>query len=159
MSYCTIADVCSAFPQFKQAQTGSISDTQIQGWIDDRKARIRSALLNRGFDPDTQTNTTDQTNFLRSVNRDGAISDMGNALQGTITLQPGEYSLAQAHRSTYEKILKEIGDGKHDSLFQPSRSRTGDPTPLFQGVGGAETDPDVAPDFTKNRSFSRNQVF
>ena len=94
MSYCTVDDVCTAFPRFVRNAAGSISDTQIQDWIDDRKARIRGAFLARLIDPDTLALTVDAGNFLRALNRDGAIADLGDALQGDVTLQPGEYSLA-----------------------------------------------------------------
>src|SRR3954469_352086 len=138
--YCTIADVCSSFPQFVRQQTGSISDSQIQDWIDDRKVRIRSVLLTRGFDPDTPAVTGDAARFLLSLNKDGAIADLGDALQGTMTLQPGEYSLPAERRKSYERVMKELVAGAHDQLFQPTTSRTADVTPLMRAVGGAETD-------------------
>ena len=53
MSYCTVDDVCTAFPRFVRNAANSIQDTQIQDWIDDRKARIRGAFLARLIDPDT----------------------------------------------------------------------------------------------------------
>lgn len=161
--YCTIADVCSSFPQFVRQQTGSISDTQIQEWIDDRKARIRSALLTRGFDPDVATVPVidpDATRFLLSLNKDGAIADLGDALQGTMTLQPGEYSLPAERRKSYERVMKELVQGFHDNLFQPVISRTADVTPLLRGVGGAETDTvRQVRRAGNNRFFSKNDIF
>lgn len=160
MGYCTVADVCSSFPQFKREQIGSITDAQIQDWIDDRKARIRSALLTRGFDPDTPAVTGDAARFLLSLNKDGAIADLGDALQGTMTLQPGEYSLPAERRKSYERVMKELVQGFHDNLFQPVISRTTDVTPLTRGIGGAETDPTQTPRVTgKNRKFWINQQF
>src|SRR6266446_5986440 len=165
--YCSIDDVARAFPQFQRNQIASIQDTDIQGWIDDRKARIRSALLTRGFDPDLPPNpplTADQSNFLRALNRDGTIGDLGDALQATITLQPGEYSIASAHRTTYERVLKEITEAKHDRMFQSgplgSIARKQDVTPLFKGVGGAEQDVEQTPmSRQEDRIFGKNQKF
>ena len=90
MSYCTVDDVCTAFPRFVRNAANSIQDTQIQDWIDDRKARIRSALYARAIDPDAMALTPDQANFLRALNRDGAIADLADALQGNVSLQAGE---------------------------------------------------------------------
>ena len=159
-AYCDVADVASGFPQFQRNQKGSIQDSQIQGWIADRKARIRSALLTRGYDPDVLVLTEDQTSFLRALNRDGAMADLGDALQGTVTLQAGEYSVAQARRKSYETVLAEIKEGLHDQLFQPDVSRTTDVTPQLRGIGGAETDPFTTPvDLNQNRFFGKNQKF
>jgi hypothetical protein len=154
LGYCTVDNVASAFRFFQRNLDGSPSDSDIRSWIDDRKSRIRSALLRRGFDPDNppQALTTDQTNFLRSLNRDGAIADLGNALQSSLTLQPGEYSLASSHRKTYETVLTAISKGEHDFLFGLK--------PMFGGIAGAETDPRQTPaSANQNRFFGRSQVF
>lgn len=159
-AYCTIDDVTSSFPQFQRTAYGSIQDTEIQSWIDDRKSRIRSVLLARGFDPDAVTLTGDQSKFLRALNRDGASADFGDALQSTITLQPGEYSVAAARRKSFELVIKEINQGLHDGLFQPDISRTTEVGSLFSGVGGAEVDPGQTPvTASQTRFFGRSQVF
>lgn len=158
VGYCSVNDVCSAFPQFQRDAHGSVQDTDIAGWILDRKARIRSALLTRGFDPDLNILTSDQANFLRALNRDGAIPDLGSAIQGTTTLQPGEYSLAQAHRKTYETVLTEITKGLHDKLFN-IRSRTTDVGPLFGGVSGGDVIDDGLITYESSTLFHKNQVF
>jgi hypothetical protein len=159
MSYCTVDNLCAHFPQFKRAQTGSVSDAQIQAWIDGRKAQIRSALLSRGTDPDALVLTTDQTAWLRTLNEDGAIGDLGDALEGTMTLQPGEYSLAAAHRKRFEMVLKEIQAGLHDAFFR-SEAAHKEVRPQLGGIAGAETDTDSTPaDRGENRSFGRGQVF
>jgi hypothetical protein len=149
--YCKVDDVVSALRFFQRNVPGSPSDVDIQGWIDDRKSRIRSALLRRGFDPDSPSTplTTDQTNFLRGLNRDGGIADLGNAMQASLTLQPGEFSLAATHRKTFETVLAAIAKGDHDFMFGLG--------PTFGGIAGAETDPRQKP--CGNRAFSRNQVF
>lgn len=150
--YCTVDDVASSLPFFQRNAPGSVSDNQIQGWIEDRKARIRSLLLKRGIDPDALTLTADQAAFLRGLNRDGAIGDLGDALQSAVTLQPGEISLAQTHRSTYERVIKEIQQGFHDVLFAKQA--------VFGGTAGAETEPGETPeDRGENRSFGKDQVF
>ena len=64
MGYCTVDDVCSAFPRFVRNAAGSIQDSQIQGWIDDRKARIRSVSMMRNFDPDAQANRTQAVDYF-----------------------------------------------------------------------------------------------
>jgi hypothetical protein len=158
MSYCTVDDVCTAFPRFVRNATGSIQDTDIQGWIDDRKARIRGAFLARTIDPDALTLTTDQTNFLRALNRDGAIADLGDALQGNVTLQPGEYSLAQEHRAGFEREIKEIKEGLYDVLFSVI-ARHIEIEPLLGGIAGGETDYSTASDRGENKMFSKNQTF
>lgn len=158
--FCSVDDVCTSFPQFQRDANNSIQDSEIQRWIDNRKARIRSALMTRGFDPDNPPTplTTDQTNFLRSLNLDGAIGDLGDALQVTVTLQPGEFSLSSARRASFERVLKEINAAAHDRLFQPLIARTREVKPLLGGIAGAETDPD-AESITENRSFFKNRVF
>ncbi len=160
MAYCTVDDVASAVAQFFQRnQTGSISDAQIQGWIDDRKARIRSAWLTRNIDTDGGALSTDQANFLRALNRDGAIADLGDALQATVTLAPGEIGIAASHRATFERVLIEIQKGLHDVLFSAKAKHT-DVRPLFGGIAGAETDVNDTPATRdENRSFGKNQNF
>jgi hypothetical protein len=159
MSYCTVDDVCTAFPRFVRNVAGSIQDTQIQGWIDDRKARIRGAFLERLLDPDAMTLTPDQANILRALNRDGAIADLGDALQGNVSLQPGEYSLAGEHRKTFEKQIDEINKGLYDALFANTIARHVEIEPLLGGVAGGETDRSTAFDRGENKAFSKNEVF
>lgn len=161
MSYCSVTDVCNAFPQFQRNAPGSVEDSDIQGWIDDRKARIRAVLMSRQkYDPDTATLTTDQTNFLRALNRDGVIPDLINALAQAITLQPGEVSLGATHRKTFEATLQKIEDGLYDSFFQPEISRSTDVQSLFGGIAGAEVDPAQTPaSANQTRFFGRSQVF
>lgn len=159
--YCSVDDIWSNFPQLKRAANNSVTDTQVQGWIDMRKTRIRSVLLSRQqFDPDAITLTIDQANFLRALNMDGVVPDMIDSMATTVTLQPGETLLGSAHRKTYEAILLEIQKGIHDQLFQPAIARSSDVEPLFGGIGGAETDPRVTPaQLGQNRFFSKNQRF
>lgn len=159
MSYCSVNDVTAAFPQFQRNANASIQDSQIQGWVDDRKAQIRSAFLTRGYDPDTAT-TGDQVNFLRALNRDGAMADLGDALQATITLQPGEYSVAGARRQSFLNTLKEIKQGLHDKLFQPALAKTMDVAPLIRYVAGADQDRVSTPGSNGlNQFFGKNQFF
>jgi hypothetical protein len=158
MSYCTVDDVCTAFPRFVRNATGSIQDTQIQGWIDDRKARIRGAFLARLIDPDNMTLTSDQAAFLRALNRDGAIADLGDALQGNVSLQPGEYSLAGSRRQSFERQIEEIKQGLYDALFS-GLARHVEIEPLLGGTGGGETDRSTAFDRGEDKAFSKNQTF
>lgn len=161
-SYCTVADVCQAFPQFQRGANNSVTDAAIQGWIDNRKARIRSAILSRGSDPDAPLVTGDAFAFVKSLNLDGAIADLGDALAGTMTLQAGEYSLPGARRTSYERVMKELVQGLHDNLFQPTVSRTTSVKPVMSGIGGAETDTvNSIPRGTQgnNRAFTKNQIF
>jgi hypothetical protein len=158
MSYCTVDDVCSAFPRFVRNAPNSIQDAQIQAWIDDRKARIRSAFYARAIDPDSMTLTTDQANFLRALNRDGAIADLGDALQGTVALQPGEYSLSAARRKSFEGQIREVKDGLYDKIFA-AIARTVEIEPLLGGVAGGDTDRSTAFDRGEDKAFSKNQKF
>lgn len=158
--YCSVADVCKAFPPFKREAVGNIADSDIQVWIDGRKARIRSALLSRGVDPDAPAVTGDALVFVRALNLDGAIADLGDSLQNTMTLQPGESSLPGARRKSYETVLKEIMDGVHDSLFQPATAKTAEVRSQFGGIGGGETDLETTPaSRSENRIFGMNRRF
>jgi hypothetical protein len=158
MAYCTVDDVCAAFPRFVRNAANSIQDTQIQDWIDDRKSRIRAAFFARKIDPDAMTLTSDQANFLRALNRDGAIADLGNALQGNIALQPGEYSLAGARRKSFELQIQEIKEGLYDKLFS-AIARSVEIAPLLGGIAGGETDRSTAVDRGENKVFSKDEVF
>ncbi len=169
--YASIADVCAPFPNFKRNQTGSVTDAQIQDFIDIRKARIRSAFLTRGFDPDNPPNpplTTDQTNFLRALNVDGAAADLGDTLLGTNSLQSTEYSVPGERRKAYERVLVEIrGDPskklepQHDVLFNVGPlgniARHQDVSPLFKGQAGGEIPTDASAN--QNCFFKRSQIF
>lgn len=159
MGYTTVDDVCAAFPRFQRNQEGSVSDAQIQGWIDDRAARISSSFLGRGIDLAALVLSADQASFLRALNRDGAISDLSDSLQAGVTLAPGEQSLGQQHRSTFERVLKEIAAGLHDKFFS-TVARTTEIKPLFGGTGGAETmDGETPADRGENRSFGKDDVY
>lgn len=152
MGYCTVDDVCSAFPRFVRNAAGSIQDSQIQGWIDDRKARIRSVAMMRNFDTDAQVNSTDIANFLRSLNREGAIADLADALEATISTASGSVALSERHRASYEAELAEIKAGLHDFLFGlVSR---------VAGTAGADTPVDQTPEDTgENQAFGKNTRF
>jgi hypothetical protein len=155
LSYATVDEVCAPFPTFQRSAAGSISDAQIQKWIDDWAARIYSAVLARGADLATLVLTAAQSNFLRGLNVDGAVAELGAALQGSLTLQPGEYSLAAARRRSAERTLKQIADGEHDTLFGVQTEGA-----KFAGVAGAETTVDETPeDLGENRSFGKGQTF
>jgi hypothetical protein len=158
MGYCTVDDVCTAFPRFVRNAAGSIQDAQIQNWIDDRKARIRSALFARNIDPDAMTLTPDQAGFLRALNRDGGIADLGDALQGNVSLQPNEYSLPREHRASFERQIAEIKQGLYDKFFS-SLAKTVEIEPTLGGTAGGETDRSTAFDRGENKAFSKNQTF
>jgi len=158
MSYCTVDDVCSAFPRFVRNAPNSIQDAQIQDWIDDRKARVRSALYARAIDPDAMELTPDQANFLRALNRDGAVADLGDALQGNVALQPGEYSQAAERRKSFERQIAEIKQGLYDKFFS-QLARTVEIEPTLGGIAGGETDRSTAFDRGEDKAFSKNEVF
>jgi hypothetical protein len=158
MGYCTVDDVCTAFPRFVRNAAGSIQDAQIQDWIDDRKARIRLALFARNIDPDAMTLTPDQAGFLRALNRDGAIADLGDALQANVSLQPSEYSLPKEHRASFERQIAEIKQGLYDKFFS-LLAKTVEIEPTLGGTAGGETDRSTAFDRGEDKSFSKNQTF
>ncbi len=155
MSYCTVDDVCTAFPRFVRNAPNSIQDTQIQDWIDDRKARIRSSLVARGIDPDAMPLTPDQANFLRALNRDGAVADIGDALQGSVSLQAGEGSHAAERRKSFERQIVEIKQGLYDKFFSLA-ARTIEIEPTLGGTAGGETDRSTACDRNENKAFSKD---
>lgn len=158
MGYCTVDDICTAFPRFARNAPDSIQDSQIQDWIDDHKSRIRAALYARGIDPDVLQLTADQANFLRALNRDGAIADLGDALQGNVSLQPGEYSLAGERRKSFERQIEEIKRGSFDKFFS-ALARTAEIEPSLGGIAGGETDRETARERDENKSFSKDQLF
>lgn len=158
MGYCTVDDVCTAFPQFVRDAPNSIQDSQIQDWIDDHKSRIRAAFYARGIDPDALQLTADQVNFLRALNRDGAIADLGDALQGSVSLQPGEYSLAGERRKSFERRIEEIEQGFFDKFFS-ALARTAEIEPSLGGIAGGETGRQRASERGENKSFSKDQLF
>ena len=158
MSYCTVDDVCTAFPRFARNAPNSIQDTHIQDWIDDRKSRIRSALYARATDPDAMQLTPDQANFLRALNRDGAVADLGDALEGNVSLQPGEYSQAAARRASFERQISEIKQGLYDKFFSPL-AKTVEIEPTLGGTAGGETDRSTAFERGENKAFSKDQTF
>ncbi len=149
MGYCTVDDVAALFPDFKRNAVGSVSDAQIQVWIDTRAARIRSTLLLRDIDPVLLSLTTDQTNLLKSVNTDGAAADVADTLQLRIITAAGEVALADAHRKTFERTLEEIRQGIYDPLFAKS-SRV-------VGTAGGDMPVDQTPaDTGENKAFGKN---
>jgi len=158
MGYCTVNDVGSVLPAMLRNAAGSVSDAQIQAWVDDGKARIRATLMQRGIDPDAATLpnglplSTDQSNWLRALNADYAASKLAAVLETVNTLQPGEVSVAGQIRKAYEAILADIRLGRYDAYFgQVSRLRS--------SVGGAETDSSTPDDRGENRSFGKKQVY
>jgi len=155
MGYCTPDDVCAAFPGFVRNAAGSIQDTQIQDWIDQHAARVDAALLQRGFDPQKPPSSglvARQLNWLTALNADAAIGELGRALEGNITLQPGEVSLVSGRRKNYETVLEDIRKGRYDAFF-------GLQSRLWGSTGGAETDKSTPGERKENRTFGRNQEF
>lgn len=152
MGYCQITDVVSEFPRFVRNAPNSISDAQIQAWIDQGAARIRAALMQRGIDPSTITLSTDQTNWLSSLNEDWAASKLAAVLEANISLQPGEVSVAQQRRRSFESVLGDIKLGRYDA-FWSIQSR------LANSIAGAEADRTTPHERGENRSFGKNQAY
>lgn len=151
MSYCTIGDVCKAFPTFQRNRVNSPQDVDIDKWIANWAARIDAALEGRGLNLDTFVPSARQAAFLAAINENGAVAELGSALQGALTLQPGEYSLPAERRRQAEAMLKQIAAGAYDKLFGVKASGS------FGGIGGAETDKADTPEaLGDNRAFGRN---
>jgi hypothetical protein len=102
--------------------------------------------------------TPDQANFLRALNRDGAIADLGDALQGNVSLQPGESSQADQRRKSFERQIAEIKQGLYDKFFS-QLARTVEIEPTLGGIAGGETDRSTAFDRGEDKAFSKNQTF
>jgi len=152
MSYCTIEQVVSEFPRFERNLAGGIQDDDIQMWIDTASARINAALIQRGIAPASLDLSTDQANWLQSLNTDYAVGRMGLVLQAQITLQPGEVSLAGQRLKQFDAVLNDVRAGRYDAFFGV-RSR------LWGSVGGAETERSTPAQRDENRAFGRNQEF
>jgi hypothetical protein len=158
MSYCTVDDVCTAFPRFVRNSSGSIQDSDIQDWLNNWKARIRGAFQSRQIDPDTLRLNADQAAFLRALNLEAGMAELGSALEGNVTLQPGEYSLPASRRRSCERQIEEIKKGLYDAMFS-QLARHVEIEPLFGGTAGGETDRETAQDRGENKAFSKNQNF
>jgi hypothetical protein len=152
--YCGITDVTHAFPSFQRNATNSVQDSQIQSWIVQHAARIDAALIQRGFDPQNPPVplTSRQISWLQVLNADAAIGELGRALEGNITLQPGEISLVGGRRKNYETVLADIRLGRFDQFFG-LKSR------MWGSMAGAETDKSTPYSREENRAFGRNQKF
>jgi hypothetical protein len=142
MGFCLLADVTARVPRFTVDLPNNPSTTQIGQWIDNRASEIYARLLNRGIDPgwngsklNSMGLTADQvsaaTAWLREANIKGALADVLNALQSSMTLQTGEVSEASRAMREYQQLLAEIARGFYDALFSnPSR---------IQGYAGGDT--------------------
>lgn len=145
--YCAITDVVADYPAFQRSAPGSVTDSQIQNWINRGASLIRAALMQRDIDPGDASSagiwpanapllpnglplSINQQLWLAELNEDYAASKLGAVLESNVTLQPGEISIAGQRRRHFEAVLKEIRDGKHDAYFGAA-SR-------IKGIGGAE---------------------
>jgi len=142
MGFCVLADVTARVPRFTVDLPNNPSTAQIGQWIDNRASEIYARLLNRGIDPgwdgsklNSMGLTADQiaagTAWLREANIKGALADVLNALQSSITLQAGEVSEASRAMREYQQLLTEIARGFYDALFG-NASR-------LQGYAGGDT--------------------
>jgi len=154
MSYSTVDEVCSEFPRFQRNQAGSVSDAQIAGWLAGFAARIDSALAERGIVVADLTLTAAQAAWLAALNQDAGVGKLGVVLQGNVTMQPGEYSLAAARGRQYEKVLAGVHDGVYDKFWGiQTKSK-------FGGVGGAEVAKTDTPEaLGENRAFGKDDVY
>jgi hypothetical protein len=135
MGFCAVSDVTARVPRFTVDLPNNPSTEQIEQWIDNRASEIYARLLNRGIDPGWNGAklagmglTTDQvaagTAWLREANIKGALADVLNSLQSSVTLQAGEVSEASRAMREYQQLLAEIASGFYDALFgNPSRIR------------------------------------
>jgi hypothetical protein len=142
MGFCVLTDVTARVPRFTVDLPNNPSTEQIGQWIDNRAGEIYARLLNRGIDPGWNASklssmglTADQvaaaTAWLREANIKGALADVLNSLQSSITLQAGEVSEASRAMREYQQLLMEIARGFYDALFG-NASR-------LQGYAGGDT--------------------
>jgi hypothetical protein len=166
MGFCSIAEVEHNFPNFQPNLATGPSDDDIQEWIDNRAGRIIGLFFSRGIDLiaiQASPGFTDaQNELLRGMNLDGAIADLGDALQGNVTLQYQEYALIQGHRKSFEQAMKEIGQGFFDKMFNPL-ARTESVLPGFGGGSGTTGFPAGTTETTTvtatDRFFWKSQTF
>lgn len=170
MAYCTVSDVCSLFPHFVRQQAGSISDAQIQGWIDDASSRIHASFMQRGLDVDSLAHPLlsdataaapihNQTNLLRDWCRAYGVWKLGESLQGS--LSKNDLALCDTSRQWFLLSYTTIGKGGFDKEFFPS-ARTVDIFPGFVGTAGADTDTAEVSDphwDGQNYAFRKNMLF
>jgi len=154
MSYSTVDEVCSEFPRFQRNQAGSVSDAQVADWLEQFAARIDSALAERGIIVANLTLTAAQAAWLANLNQNAGCAKLGLVLQGTVTLQPGEYSLAASRMRDFEKVLRQVSEGVYDKFWGIQT------TSKLGGVAGAEVAKEDTPEaLGDNRAFGKNQEF
>lgn len=148
MSYATPADVETLYPSFVPDQSGSVSDSDIQGWLDDGTAQVHAAFYMRGLDTDSLATPVvgnpsvivpigDQPDVLRDMVRTYGVYKLGLAIFAA--LSPVEQTIARSHYNLWVSLLKGIAGGTYDLLFAPGYARTIDISPGFVGTAGAET--------------------
>lgn len=158
MGYCQISDVAAPFPSFQRDANGSVTDAQIQNWIDRGASLIRAALYLKGIDltqpllPNGQPLSADQLNLLADRNEDYAASKLGAVLESNVTLQPGEISIAGQRRRMFEGFLADIKKGQYDAYFGIASS-------IAQSIGGAEADRSTPCERGENRLFGKNEDY
>jgi hypothetical protein len=148
--YCDVPEVCSKLPSFQRNQTGSISDDQIRTWINHGQSIIDGALLQRGVL--LPVTGQEQLDFLGALNADYAMRELGVALQGVVTLQPGEYSTVSSATRRFEQLIQAIRDKKYDAFFGVSSW-------IRNSMAGADTDRSTPRERGENRSFGKNMKF
>ena len=153
--FCQISDVCAEYPTFQRNAANSVSDAQIQNWINRGAARIKAAFFKKGIDltqptlPNGQALSFDQLNWLCELNEDYAASKLGSVLQSSVTLQPGEITIAGTRRKAFEAAIAGILKGDQDAYFGIGSS-------IANSFGGAETDKSTPGERGENRFFGKN---
>lgn len=135
MSYCTPADVYTAFPLFTPNSPSNPSTASVQIWLDEAKAYIRAKFLKRGIDPDNPpvgfnppvlVLTTDQSNILRYLNMISGIADLGAVLRyvaaqsGTLGIDDRAPVYPLNPKRFEDGRFSQVETGQFDQLFNSS---------------------------------------
>jgi hypothetical protein len=140
----------ASYPTVNRNQQGSITDAQIQGFIQDGAAFIRALFYGRGLDvanlgtPYLPSPTTTQVvlpesgQFLLQMNRAYATWKVGEILHGV--LSDTEYALAKVNEQTWNDMIASSIAGLFDKIIW-NMARTEDIGPGLVGSPGGTVPP------------------
>ena len=153
-SYCTTQDVYNQFPVFVPNQTGNVSDSVVQYWIDDAGAYIYALFLSRGINLTSIQATTGltpvQLYILRMLNRESGTKDLAAVIRYSNTsADMGAFGAQQDQPKTSlvanrfrDGRFSEILRGSFDKVFLPNIARTTSISPTIPGsISGGDTEP------------------
>jgi len=171
MAYTDIDLVCSLFPTFKRGTPQqNPQDSVIETYLENDASKLRGKLLRRFEESFAASNlptvdawlaglpqAQDAHNVLEELNRHGAAVALVDVFAAYGVSGVRDLA-AKILVPKYQELVAAFDRGEHDKLFDPL-ARGVTPRPLFQGIGGAETDRSTPEDRGEDRKFGINQTF